>query len=513
MNSEKEEQKSQPVVAVVGHIDHGKSTLLDYIRKTAITENEAGQRRAGAGFGLAEAGGITQRLGAYEVVHQSKDGKKHSITFLDTPGHEAFRGIRERGASVADVAILVVSGEDGAKPQTVEAFQFVKATNTPCVVAITKIDKPNASVERAKQSLAENEIYLEGYGGEIPVVAVSGKTGQGVDELLDIILLLAEMHQSKASTDAAPNGFIIEAEVSKTKGVFATLILKEGVMRKGICAVAEGALAPIRRLEDTHGTAIDAATVGMPVLLSGWNTLPRIGALFTAVPNRKEAEALVAKYLAQKKRPATVAITTSEKIIIPIILKADSSGSLEALVHEVAKLATEKVAFKIVASGVGRIGETDAKTAQGCRLPVIAGLAVPIDAGAQSLVERGGIEMGVFDIIYKLTEWLAEIVKKRTPKTMTEVITGSAKILKLFSQEKDRQIVGGRVMSGELRLGDEIKIFRREVEVSLGKIRELQRMKEKVSVVPTNSEFGAAISATIPLAPQDRIDALTIQET
>ncbi len=499
MKTEAIEQKSQPVVVVVGHIDHGKSTLLDYIRKTTITENEAG--------------GITQRLGAYEVVHTGKDGAVHHITFLDTPGHEAFKGIRERGATVADIAVLVVSGEDGAKPQTVEAFQFVKATKTPCVVAITKIDKPNASVEHAKQSLAENEIYLEGYGGEIPVVAVSGKTGQGVNDLLDIILLLAEMHQNKTRKDAAPTGFIIEAEVSKTKGIFATLILKEGELRKGSCAVAEGAFAPIRRLEDTHGATREVATVGMPVLLSGWSILPRIGALFTAVANRKEAEVLIERYKAQRKTPQTFVATTSEKTIIPIILKADSSGSLEALAHEVAKLETEKVAFKIVASGVGRIGETDAKTAQGCRLPVIAGLAVEIDFGAQSLVERGGIEMGVFPIIYKLTEWLQEIVKKRTPKTKTEVLTGSARILKLFSQEKDKQILGGKVVSGELRLGDEIKIFRREVEVGSGKIRELQRMKEKVSVIPTNSEFGAAIVATVPIAAQDRIDALTIQET
>ncbi len=505
MNGEETKQKSQPVVVVVGHIDHGKSTLLDYIRKTTVTENEAG--------------GITQRLGAYEVVRTGKDGIAHSITFLDTPGHEAFKGIRERGASVADIAILVVSGEDGAKPQTMEAFQFVKATNTPCVVAITKIDKPNASVERAKQSLAENEIYLEGYGGEIPVIAVSGKTGQGVEELLDIILLLAEIHQKKVKKNAEPSGFIIEAEVSKTKGVFATLILKEGVLKKGSCAVAEGALALIRRLEDTRGAELEMATVGMPVLLSGWSALPRIGALFTAVANRKEAETLIGKYESQKraskKSGAQTATTTgiTEKTVIPIILKADSSGSLEALAHEVAKLETEKVAFKIVASGVGRIGETDAKTAQGCREPVIVGLAVEIDAGAQALVERGGIEMGVFEIIYKLTEWLQEIVKKRTPKTKTEVLTGSARILKLFSQEKDKQIVGGKVMSGELHLGDEIKIFRREVEVGSGKIRELQRMKEKVSVVPTGSEFGAAIIATVPIAAQDRIDALTIQET
>ncbi len=501
MQAERKQTVNQPVVAVVGHIDHGKSTLLDFIRKTNITEKEAG--------------GITQRLGAYEVVHTGKDGVPHPITFLDTPGHEAFKGIRERGASVADVAILVVSAEDGAKPQTIEAFQFIKKTETPCVIAFTKIDKPTASAERAKQSLAEHEIYVEGYGGEIPTIGVSGKTGAGVDELLDIILLLVEMHPRKDSLDAAPTGFVIEAEVSKTKGVFATLISTDGVLTKGMYAVAEGAMTPIRRLESTRGESLNETHPGMPILVAGWDTLPRIGARFTATADRKSAERMVEEYRSRVKSPTkNVAVAVmSEQVLIPILLKADTSGSLEALQHEIRKLETEKVAFQVISGGVGRIGEADLKTAQGCREPVMIGLAVAIDDGARSLIERGGITIIVGEVIYTLMEELQKLVTARTPKTKEVVVTGSAKILKLFNKEKDKQIVGGKVMVGELRVGDELAIFRRDAEIGKGKVRELQRQKEKVSVVPKDSEFGAAIVASVELAPQDRIEASTVRET
>ncbi len=494
----------QPVIVVVGHIDHGKSTLLDYIRKTNVTGEEVG--------------GITQRLGAYEVVHKNKDGVESRITFLDTPGHEAFKGIRERGARVADIAILVVSAEDGVKPQTVEAYRFVKASGIQCIVAVTKIDKPNASLERAKQSLAEHEIFVEGYGGEIPIAAVSGKTGEGVSDLLDLVLLMVEMHPLAAREDAEPSGFVIEAEVSKVKGVVATVILKEGALKTGAYAVAERASAPIRRLENFLGEVIQEARPGMPVQIAGWSELPRIGARFAAVANRKvaekmqEAEELVKRAArAPKKEDAQSA--TEEKARIPIILKANTGGSLEALVHEVMKLSTDKVAFQIVAQGVGRICEADLKTAFGCSAPVIAGLGVGVDAGAASLTLRGGVTVLTHEIIYTLSKELEELARARTPKVKVEETTGSAKILKIFSVAKDRQIVGGKVQTGELRTGDDIKIFRREVLIGNGRVRELQRLKEKVSSVPSGSEFGAAISGSIEVTPQDRIDAITIRET
>ncbi|MDO8594158.1 MAG: translation initiation factor IF-2 [bacterium] len=486
-----------PVVAVMGHIDHGKSTLLDYIRKTNVVGGEAG--------------GITQHLGAYEVVHTTKDGKTNRITFLDTPGHEAFKGIRTRGANVADIAILVVSGEEGVKPQTIEALNSIKQSGIPYIVAITKIDKPEANVERTKQSLAEKEIYVEGYGGDIPFTALSSKTGAGVDDLLDLILLVAELQDVHAVVGAPMKAVVIESNIDKKKGISATLIIKEGVLKKGYFVVAGEASTPTRRLENFLGVPIEQGEAGQPISIVGWSSVPKVGTVCTVVGSKREAEALMLVEGEKKKvRPTNTATTLIvETALLPLVIKADTGGSLEAIEAEVLKQATEKVKIKIVSRGIGSISESDLKSAHGSGEPAVVGFNVDIDPPAKGIIERGGITVQTFDIIYKLGEWVAELVKKRTPKVTVVTVRGAAKVLKIFTTEKDRQVIGGKVSEGEFGIGDDLNILRREVQIGRGKVRELQRLKEKVSSVPSGSEFGAFVSTSIEIMPGDKLEAVT----
>ncbi|TSC58946.1 MAG: bacterial translation initiation factor 2 (bIF-2) [Parcubacteria group bacterium Greene0416_79] len=506
-----------PVVAMMGHIDHGKSTLLDYIRKTNLAEHEAG--------------GITQHLGAYEVAVPEKraegegpSAKKEwresgrTITFLDTPGHEAFRGIRARGATVADIAVLVVSGEEGAKPQTLEALRFIQETKTPFLVALTKIDRPSADIERTKQSLAEHQIFVEGYGGDVPCVPLSSKTGEGVGELLEMILLIAELHDVRADTEAPPRGFILEADIDKTKGIAATLLVKEGTVRKGAFIVAEDAYAPTRCFEDMAGTPIKEAGGGRPVRVFCWNKVPRAGAEFHIAAKKSTAETETRETRDRKgpakKQAAAKAKEEGEEnnAVVPLILKADTAGSLEALEQEVKMRIPPKVTVKIIHKGVGGIGEGDLKVALCAQKPIIVGFNVQLDASAKGIAERHTLQLATFDVIYKLTEWLEEALRSRAPKELVMETSGGARVLKIFSAEKDRQILGGKVLQGALALGDEFRILRREVEIGKGKIRELQKFKEKISIVQKDAEFGALVSSATAVMPGDRIESFRVVE-
>lgn len=486
-----------PVVAVMGHIDHGKSTLLDYIRKTNVVDGEAG--------------GITQHLGAYEVVHTAKDGQTLRITFLDTPGHEAFKGIRSRGANVADIGILIVSAEEGVKPQTIEALGSIKKAGIPYIVAITKIDKPEANVERTKQSLAEHEIYVEGYGGDIPFTAISSKTGEGVSDLLDLILLVAELNDIHSESGKPTLAYIIESDVDTKKGISATLIIKEGTLTKGGFLVAENAYTQTRRLEDFLGKSIEKGESGQPVHIVGWSAVPPVGALCRVVKSKREAEELILSEEANKKqRPNNTATTLLvETTLLPLIIKADTGGSLEAVEAEVLKQATEKVTIKVVAKGIGSISESDLKSASGSGNPAIVGFNVSLDPQAKSISERGGVTVQTFDIIYKLGEWVAELVKTRTPKVTVVTVKATVKVLKIFTTEKDKQVIGGKVTDGEIASGDEFTILRRAAAIGKGRVRELQRLKDKVSSVPTGSEFGAFVSTSIGIMPGDELQAVT----
>ncbi len=491
MPTEKKNQTERPpVITIMGHIDHGKSTLLDHIRKTNVVDKEAG--------------GITQHLSAYEVIHTGKNEKEKKITFLDTPGHEAFGAIRARGAKVADIGILVVSAEDGVKPQTLEALRILKDDNIPFVVAINKIDKPGASVDRTKQNLAENDIFIEGYGGNVPWTAISAKTGEGVPELLDLLLLVAELEELTADSDANGSGIIIESNLDTKKGIIATAIIKDGTVRLGQFAVCEESVSPLRIIENFLGKPIKEATFSSPIRIIGWDSPPKVGSEFICLTDKKEAASLAAKNKTDTiKAPQAV---DDGKTIIPVIVRADTAGSIDALVYEIAKLENERIVPKIVLSGIGPVSENDIRVASSHENPLVVAFHSPIDPQAGSLALRLGISIDQFDIIYKLTEWLEQALSERTPKIEVEETTGQAKILKFFSKTREKQVIGGRVESGEIVSGEQVKILRRDEEIGRGRIRELQTQKEKIGRVEEGKEFGAMIESKTEIAPGDKIE-------
>ena len=488
-----------PIVVIMGHIDHGKSTLLDYIRKTNIV--------------AGEAGGITQHVSAYEAEHTSPAGVKQRITFLDTPGHEAFRSLRSRGARVADIAVLVVSAEDGVKQQTIEALKAILEANIPYIVAINKIDKPAADVERTKQSLAENEIYVEGYGGTIPVVPLSAKTGDGVPELLDMVELVASLGELTADPTIPADGVAIESNLDTKKGISATLIIKNGILKTGMFVAAGKAVAPVRIMEDSNGKTIKEATFSSPVRIIGWSELVQAGSPFKTFDTKNDALEYAANTQNTAAPQAANALSgnTGDITTFPVVVKADTMGSLEAIAYELGKIPSERIRVKIIEQGLGAIGEGDVKKASAYENAVVVGFNVKPDAQARSLAERDKVPVETFSIIYKLTDWLKEAAIARTPKIQVEETLGSAKILKAFSREKDKQIVGGRVEQGVLEVGTQVKITRRGAEIGVGKIRELQQQKRDVESIDAG-EFGTMIESKYEIAPGDIVVSFKMVE-
>lgn len=506
-----------PVVVIMGHIDHGKSTLLDYIRKTNVTESETG--------------GITQNISAYEVLHKNEVGQEQKITFLDTPGHEAFSKMRERGALVADIAILIVSAEDGVKPQTIEAWKTIIETKLPAIVAINKIDKPSANIEKTKNELAENEIYLENYGGKIPCAEISAKTGAGVDGLLSLILILSEMENFTQNTEENASGFVIEASLDSKRGIQATLIIKNGSISKGMTVAVEDSTCSTRIIQNFKGEMVDAATPSSPIRLCGFDKMPKVGAPFKSFKNKKGALEYIENWKEEKnsqkdktKKVEKISEQNQGKKIIPILLKADVSGSLEAIEKEIEKIKwkgsggtgniteDQSAEFKIIAKGVGPISESDVKNISDSREMIIIGFNVKADKNALEIAETRGITIFFFDIIYKMTEWLQEEMEKRRPRVETVETTGRAKIIRAFSRTKERQIVGGKVITGSLLLNGTVKIMRREFEIGRGKIVNLETGKVKTGAVEEGKEFGMMVESKIEIAPGDIIELFSIAQ-
>lgn len=508
MHTEKEKTNSvsrPPVVVVMGHVDHGKSTLLDYIRKTNIADNEAG--------------GITQNISAYEVLHNDGAGQDRKITFLDTPGHEAFSKMRERGALVADIAILVVSAEDSVKTQTIEAWKTIQDAKLPCIVAINKIDKPGANVEKTKQELAENEIYLENYGGKIPFVEISAKTGAGIEDLLSLILILSEMENFTADPEEDASGFVIEADLDPKRGIQATLIIKNGSIRKGMTVVAEDSMTSTRMIQNFKGEMIDSASFSSPIRLCGFDKMPRVGSSFKSFQNKKEAEKYAENFKNLEIKPA-VAKGSGEasKKIIPILLKTDVSGTLEAIEKEISKIKSKgaigaespSAEFKIISKGVGPISESDIKSASDNA--IIIGFNVRADKSAEEIARKRGLTISFFDVIYKMTEYLEAEMEKRRPRVETVETTGKAKIIRAFSRTKERQIIGGKVIEGNMLLNGTVKIMRREFEIGRGKIVNLEKGKIKTSAVEEGAEFGMMLESKIEIAPGDIVELFSITQ-
>ena len=475
--------------------DHGKSSLLDYIRKANVT--------------AGEAGGITQHVSAYEAEHEH-EGKKRTITFLDTPGHEAFRAIRSRGAATADVAILVVAADEGVKPQTKEAYDAIMEAKVPFVVAFTKIDKNGADIERVKGSVLENGIYLEGLGGDIPYAPVSSKSGEGVDALLDLVLLTADLAELTGDAALPASGFVLESSQDPKQGVTATLIIKDGSVSTGSFAVAGSAIAPVRFIENFAGARIKEAGPSQPISISGWSELPPAGTPFTIVKTKKEAEKAAAEPVRAVNERA--AETEDGKLVLPLIVKADVTGSVEAIAHELAKITHETASIRIVSSGVGAVSEGDVKTAFAAG-GIVIGFHVGIDSAARDLGERQNVMIETFDIIYDLGKRVNDLLVERAPKVRKEEVTGEAKILKIFSTSGAKQVMGANLKSGELTVGGQVKIVRREIEIGYGKILNLQQARADVKELRTEGEFGLQIESKAEAAPGDMLIGFRVIES
>jgi translation initiation factor IF-2 len=479
-----------PVVAIMGHIDHGKSTLLDYIRTTNVVGGEAG--------------GITQHLSAYEISLPYQKTER-TITFLDTPGHAAFTGMRERGASAADIAVLVVSAVDGVKAQTLEALNTIRSAKIPFIVAINKIDLPESNIEKTKLSLAEHEVLVEGYGGDIPFVAISAVKGTGVPDLLETIILVADMSELNTSDSSLAEGIVIESHLEPKRGIAATIIIKNGTLKRSQFVVAGNGYTTTRIMENFLGKTVETAPAGTAVQLTGFDVLPEVGSSIVVFDKKRDAEDYIEEHsLSVSAKDATAfAVGTA---IVPLIIKADVHGTLEAIEKELGKIVIEGLQVKIIGKGIGAIGESDIKLAQSDKNTIIVGFNTALDNAAKDINEKVGAQVQIFNIIYKLTEWLEVELEKRRPRVETREVIGTAKVLKTFSQTKDKQVLGARVESGVIANGAKVSVIRRDFRLAEGTIVELQQARQKLKEV-SEGECGLMVECKNDIAAGDVLEA------
>ena len=482
--------KRPPVVVVLGHIDHGKTTLLDNIRKSSVVGQAArgeprsvGERETGPPSIVAgETGGITQHIGAYHIEHNNK-----AIAFIDTPGHEAFTKMRSRGAKVADAAVLIVAADDGVKPQTIEAINIIKETKIPFVVAINKVDKPEANIKLVKQQLSEHEVFLEDWGGKIPSQEISAKTGQGIDELLDLILLVTDLEDLKADSEVPASGIIIESHLETKRGYVATLLIKNGSLKVGDFIGAEDISGKIKSLEDPNKQTIKLATFLTPaVVVVGFGTLPPLGAEFKVFHNKND----LAEYLRTnntKKEKIKSKIQTpalSDKKVLNIILKADKQGTLEAIEKSLTDIKIE-----ILSAGVGNVSENDIKLASSTNSSIFA-FKIKLSSEIKNLAEQFNVKVDNFNIIYELLEAVGRELEEFLGPQIQKIILGRVKILATFKDTAQSQIVGGRVTSGVIKKGAKASLIRNNEIFGVGTIPQLQQNKQDISEVQEGSECG-----------------------
>lgn len=480
-----------PIVVVMGHIDHGKTTLLDWFRKSSVA--------------AGESGGITQHIGAYHVDHNGR-----SVTFIDTPGHEAFSAIRLRGARAADIAILVVAADEGVKPQTKEAIEIIRQSDLPFIVALNKMDRPEANADRVKQELAREEVLVEGYGGQVPVVEISAKTGEHMDDLLDTILLVAELEELAADPEKPAEGIIIESHVDAKRGNTATILVRDGTLRRDHTIVLGRIIETVRILEDDAGVSADQIGPSHPALIAGLSLIPTVGETLRAF--RTKAEAAV--YLAGLPAPGAVSATPSERalkdekqLIARIVLKADAAGSREAITQSLEKVGSEEIGIELLRSAIGDIGEDDVKFAHAAKHAFIAGFRVKTDLAAKQLAQQSGIRIVMADTIYALLDEIKTAVADVLPPIVRRTDLGRVRILKVFKQQGTQQVVGGKVEEGVIKKGAGAEIQRSGASVGKGVILQLQREKTPVSQVSKDTECGIMLDSASTVREGDIIIA------
>jgi translation initiation factor IF-2 len=493
-----------PVVTVMGHVDHGKTSLLDYIRRAKVASGEAG--------------GITQHIGAYHV-----ETPRGMISFLDTPGHEAFTAMRARGATATDIVILVVAADDGVMPQTKEAIKHAKAAGVPIVVAINKIDKPDANMDRVKGELVTEEVIPEEFGGESPFVGVSARTGEGVDALLEQVLLQAEILELRAPVSAMAKGLVIEARLDKGKGPVSTILVQSGTLKTGDVVLAGSTFGRVRAMLDENGKAIKSAGPSIPVEIQGLTEVPQAGDEFMVMADEKRARE-IATYRAGKFRHTKLAkqqasklenmftdMTAGEVKLLPIIIKADVQGSQEALAQSVLKLSTDEVKIQIVYSGVGGVSESDVNLAIASKA-VIIGFNTRADAGARKTAENNGVDIRYYDIIYAAVDDLkAALSGMLTPDKVEEVI-GTAEIRQVFRASKVGAIAGCMVTSGLVKRVAKLRLLRNNVVIFTGELESLKRFKDDAKEVREGFDCGLNIKGYNDIQEGDFLEFFEIRE-
>ena len=493
-----------PVITVMGHVDHGKTSLLDAIRKTRVVEGEAG--------------GITQHIGAYQV--ETPEGK---ITFLDTPGHEAFSSMRARGAKATDIVVLVVAADDGVKPQTVEAISHAKAAEVPIIVAINKIDKPEADPNRVRTELMQHEVFVESMGGDVQDVEVSAKTGQGLSDLLEAIHLQAELMELKANPDRSAEGLVIEAKLEKGRGPVATVLVQRGTLKVGDVVVAGSAWGKVRALIDDTGRRVKEAGPSMPVEVLGFHGVPEAGDKLVVVESEARARQ-VAEYRERKKREARGAAlrkASLEQLMnqmkegelkeFPVLIKADVQGSAEAIVQALEKLGNEEVRARIVHYGVGGISESDVQLASATGA-VILGFNVRADRKARELAEREGIEIRYYNIIYDLVDDMKQAMSGLLEPEIRETHLGNAEVLEVFKVSGVGRVAGCRVTEGVVRRGAGVRLIRDNVVIYEGKLTSLKRFKDEVAEVPAGQECGMAFENFQDIKKGDVVECYQVEK-
>jgi translation initiation factor IF-2 len=493
-----------PVVTVMGHVDHGKTSLLDYIRRTRVASGEAG--------------GITQHIGAYHV-----DTPRGMITFLDTPGHEAFTAMRARGAKVTDIVVLVVAADDGVMPQTREAIHHAKAAGVPIVVAITKIDKPEANAERVRQELSTEQVVPEDWGGDTMFVEVSAKSGQGVDTLLESLLLQAEVMELKAPRDANAKGIVIEARLDKGKGPVATILVQAGTLKRGDSVLIGAVFGRVRAMLDETGKAVQAAGPSIPVEIQGLSEVPVAGEDVLVLSDEKKAREIalfrqgkfrdvkLAKQQSAKLENMLEQMSEGEVRTLALIVKADVQGSCEAIANSLQKLSTEEVKVNILHNAVGAISESDINLALASKAVVI-GFNTRADAAARKLAEASGVDLRYYNIIYEMVDEIKAALSGMLAPEKKESIIGMVEVRQVFQISKIGTVIGGYVTEGIIKRNAQVRVLRNHVVIHTGELDSLKRFKDDVKEVRSNFECGLSLKGFNDVQVGDHLEVFEIVE-
>jgi translation initiation factor IF-2 len=497
-------QPRPPVVTILGHVDHGKTSLLDAIRKTNVT--------------AGEAGGITQRIGAYTVEH---NGRK--IVFIDTPGHEAFTAMRARGAQVTDIAILVVAAEDGVMPQTIEAINHAKAAKVPIIVAINKIDKPQANPDRVKQQLADLDLLPEDWGGDTICILVSAREKTGLEDLLEMIGLVADMHEFKANAKRTAQGIIIEAKLDRGLGPVATVLVKKGTLKLGDAVIAGTAYGKVRLLINDKGERIKRATPSIPAEIIGLSEVPKAGDILQVVDDEKLAKAITEQRSIKERDVKMVSGTKTtlddifrqmqegERKELNLIIKADGQGSVEALKHSLSRVTNEEVDVSIIHAGVGTITEADLLLANASDA-VIVGFNIKLDPNIKKIAEAEKIDIRLYNVIYHAIEDIRAALTGMLKPVYEEVLLGRLEVRQVFKVSKIGVIAGGYIQNGKIVRGAEVRVLRDNVVIHQGRIDSLKRFKDDVKEVTEGFECGVGIEKFAGIQAGDIIEAYQLQE-